>query len=775
MAAPRASGPAHAPPPSGRLRRWFTRDARYDVPASLIVFLVAVPLSLGIAAASGAPVLAGLIAAVVGGVVAGSLGGSPLQVSGPAAGLTVVVAELVGQFGWAVTCAITVAAGALQLLLGACRIGRAALAVSPSVVHAMLAGIGVTIVLGQLHVLFGGAPGTSAWENVRDLPGQVLDLNHPSTIIGLAVIALLLVWPRMPAKLRAAPGPLVAIVLATVVAWALALPVERVELPDSPLSALHLPQLPEGSQWGAFVVGVLTMTLIASVESLLSAVSVDKMRPGHRSDLDRELIGQGGANLVSGMIGGLPVTGVIVRSSTNVRAGARTRASAVLHGVWVLLFTVLLVGLVEQIPMAALAGLLVFIGLRLVKVADLSAARRHGELMVYLVTVTGVVMLNLLEGVLIGLAVALLSTLRRTVWARVRVERGEGADAEGRPTCSVVVEGTLSFLSVPRLSRVLSQVPQGSAVHLELVVDYLDHGAYEHLRAWRRSHEESGGAVVVEEIGGPGPNARRKHTGHAQRWFSPWSHWQAADPGAPAPDAEVPAPRPGAAPIPRQGRAVDHVLRPLLAGVREYHRRGAPMLRPHLRRLAGAQRPHAFFLTCADSRIVPNVITASGPGDLFTVRNIGNLVPDPRGSGDLSVHAGVQYAMEQLEVPTLMVCGHSRCGAMTALMGGVGEDPVGRWLRWAEPSLAAWRAGHPLRAVAAEDGWSEVDQLAMVNVAVQLDALRAMPIVADATAGGRLRLVGLFFDIPTGTLLMLDESGHRFTPLPGENAVLATP
>ncbi|MGX7825017.1 SulP family inorganic anion transporter [Actinokineospora sp. 24-640] len=748
MGAPRTSGPAHAPPPRrGPFRHWLVANARYDVPASLIVFLVAVPLSLGIAAASGAPVLAGLIAAVIGGVVAGLLGGAPLQVSGPAAGLTVVVAELISHFGWFATCAITVLAGVLQVVLGACRVGRAALAVSPTVVHAMLAGIGATIVLSQAHVLVGGTPGGSTWENVTSLPEAVLTPHVPSALLGLGVVALLLLWPRTPTAVRRVPGPLVAIALATVAALALA--VDRVSLPSAPLSALHLPALPEG-QWGAFAAGVLTMTLIASVESLLSAVAVSKLRPGARTDLNRELVGQGVANIASGMVGGLPVTGVIVRSSTNVRAGARTRVSAVLHGVWVLLFTVLLVGLVEQIPMAALAGLLVVVGAQLVDREHIRSALRHGELAVYLVTLSCVVFLDLLQGVLIGLACALLATLRRIVPARVRVEAGE-SDAEGRPTCSVVVEGTLSFLSVPRLSRVLAQVPEGSAVHLELVVDYLDHAAYDHIAAWRRAHEGNGGTVAVDEIGGPSPRSRRAIAGPTPRWFSPWSHWQRAQPA-----------------IPRQLRADDHLLRPLVTGAREYHRRGAPMLRPHLRRLADTQNPHAMFLTCADSRIMPNVITASGPGDLFTVRNIGNLVPDPRASGDLSVHAGVQYAVENLAVPVVMVCGHSRCGAMTAVHSGPADDPIGHWLRWADKSLAAWRDGHPLGLRAAAEGWSEVDQLAMVNVAVQLDTLRSLPVVARSG----VRLVGLFFDIPSGTLLMLDEARGRFDPLPGKNAVL---
>ncbi len=320
---------------------------RHDLPASLVVFLVAVPLSLGIALASGAPVVAGLIAAVVGGVVAGVLGGSALQVSGPAAGLTVIMAETISTFGWAVTCAITVAAGALQILLGLSRIARAALAISPAIVHGMLAGIGVTIVLGQLHVILGGKAQSSAMENIAELPGQIVARHDAATMIGLLTLVILVFWPRLPEAVRRIPGPLAGITIATVVSVAAGMTLPRVELPGDLLNIRFAPQLP-GDGWGAFVLAVVTIALIASVESLLSAVAVDRLHTGAPTNLDRELVGQGAANMVSGALGGLPVTGVIVRSSTNVAAGGKTRASAILHGVWVLVFVVVLAGLIQS-------------------------------------------------------------------------------------------------------------------------------------------------------------------------------------------------------------------------------------------------------------------------------------------------------------------------------------------------------------------------------------------------------------------------------------------
>jgi carbonic anhydrase len=225
--------PLTAPTGSGgsRLHDWAARTRpilRYDVPASMVVFLVALPLSLGIAVASDAPVLAGLIAAVIGGIVAGALGGSALQVSGPAAGLTVIVAGLVAEFGWAVTCAITVCAGILQIVFGVSRVARVALAVSPVVVHAMLAGIGITIALQQVHVMLGGDSTGTAWGNLIGLPGQLATADAAGLFLGLLVIVVMVAWRWAPVPIAKAPAPLVAIVAATVVSIVVPFDIARI-------------------------------------------------------------------------------------------------------------------------------------------------------------------------------------------------------------------------------------------------------------------------------------------------------------------------------------------------------------------------------------------------------------------------------------------------------------------------------------------------------------------------------------------------------------------
>ncbi|BBX74597.1 carbonic anhydrase [Mycobacterium shinjukuense] len=719
-------------------------NLRHDLPASLVVFLVALPLSLGIAIASGAPLAAGLIAAVVGGIVAGALGGSAVQVSGPAAGLTVVVAELIDKLGWPMLCVMTVAAGALQIAFGLSRMARAALAIAPVVVHAMLAGIGITIALQQVHVLMGGSSYSSAWQNIAALPNGILHHELHEVIVGGTVIAILVLWSRLPATVRIIPGPLVAIVAATALATAVGLDTQRIDLSGNFFQAIGLPKLPEsapgGQPWAhqlsAIVLGVFTIALIASVESLLCAVGVDKLHRGPRTNFNREMIGQGSANVVSGLLGGLPITGVIVRSSANVAAGARTRMSAILHGVWILLFASLFTNLVELIPKAALAGLLIVIGAQLVKLAHIKLAWRTGNFVVYAITIGCVVFLNLLEGVAIGLAVAIVFLLVRVIRAPVEVRPVGGEQSK---QWRVDIDGTLSFLLLPRLTHVLSTLPEGSEVTLNLNADYIDDSVSEAITDWQRAHEARGGVVAIVETSPA--KLHHAHAGPPKRHF-------ASDPIGLVPWRSA------------RGNHRGEGNGSILDRIDAYHRNGAAALHPHIAGLTDSQNPDELFLTCADSRILPNVITASGPGDLYTVRNFGNLVPlDP---ADRSVDAALDFAVNRLGVSSVVVCGHSSCGAMASLLQDTAEQattPMGYWLQNARDSLAAHRQHHPARRSAEASGYPEVDQLSIVNVAIQVDRLTRHPILAPAVASGDLQVVGIFFDISTARVYEVAQEG----------------
>ncbi|GAA0453836.1 carbonic anhydrase [Paractinoplanes deccanensis] len=692
------------------------------MPASIVVFLIAIPLSLGIAAASGAPLLSGLVAAVVGGIVVGLLGGAPLQVSGPAAGLTVIVAGTIGEFGFAGTAAIVALAGGVQILLGVARLGRAALALSPAVVHGMLAGIGLVIALSQIHVVLGGAPQSDAWHNVRELPAQIMGIHGASVLLGLLTMGLLVLWPRL-IRTSLLPAALVAVVVTTVLAAAIGADVQRVDLPGNPLAELTFPRWPDAGP-GPIALAVLTIALVASVESLLSAVAVDRMHDGPRADLNRELVAQGVGNTTSGLLGGLPITGVIVRSSTNVGAGARTRASAILHGVWIAIFVLLCAGLLEMIPMAALAAVLVVVGLRLISLAQIRTYIRHRELPTYVITAGGVVLTDLLTGVALGLAAAVAVMLWRVARCEARVVESETGE------WVVTLTGTLAFIGSGRVARALATIPAGRSVAVEVHLDYLDHGAFQIIEDWREAYEKAGGTVTVREThDGWFHRATSGRLGDGKttpRRFGSWSQWQDLD---------------------RQKRDA------MAAGIQEFERSVAPLVRPHLAGLArDGQAPEQLFITCADSRLVPNLITTSGPGDLFCVRNVGNIVPR-FGDGDSSVGASIEYAVEVLNVRTITICGHSGCGAVRALMtGGFAPDSsLGRWLHQSGVQFA---------------DCEDEERCVTTNVAQQLANLRTYPAVRAAEAAGRLTLTGLYFDLAEARMYTVDESQGTRAPVP---------
>lgn len=387
-----------------------------DLLASLVVFLVALPLCLGIAIASGVPPASGLVTGIVGGVVVGFLQGSSISVSGPAAGLTVIVAGIVAKGGGVLLSAVCLAAGLLQIAAGLARSGRWFNAVPPALVHGMLAGIGVLIVASQSHVMVDDQPAGHGLENLVRLPAAVPaifrgDATHTeAALVGLLTIGTLLAWKRFaPAGLRLVPATLVGVGVATLVTNAAGLPIARVDIPTDVFSAGRLfggealPLLARLDTWST----AFALAVVASAETLLCVGAVDRMAGGPSTDYDRELRAQGVGNTLCGLLGALPMTAVIVRSSTNFQAGARTRAATVLHGTWLLALIALAPWVLRYVAVSSLAAVLVYTGWKLIDRTALAEFRRQGgsELTVYAVTLGAIVATDLLIGIIVGVIV----------------------------------------------------------------------------------------------------------------------------------------------------------------------------------------------------------------------------------------------------------------------------------------------------------------------------------------------------------------------------------
>ncbi|MFA5899379.1 MAG: SulP family inorganic anion transporter [Hyphomicrobium sp.] len=476
-----------------------------DLLASVVVFLVALPLCMGISLASGLPPTAGIITGIIGGIVVGFLAGSPLQVSGPAAGLTVLVWQLVQQYGVEMLGVIVLFAGVLQFAAGLLKLGQWFRAVSPAVIHGMLAGIGVLIFASQFHVMMDSKPLGSGVQNLFGIPGALIDVfttrdSHLTALcVGLLTIASIFAWGSLtPKKWRMLPAPLVGVLVAILVAGVLHLDVAYINVPDNILSVTVFPtwdRLARITEW-PIIVGAISIAFIASAETLLCATAVDQMHRGPRTKYDRELAGQGIGNAICGLLGVLPMTGVIVRSSANVEAGAVTKWSAIMHGFWLLLFVSVLPFTLRYIPVSALAGLLVFTGYKLAypKILPTLLKYGRGEVIIYLVTVVTIVATNLLEGVLVGLGLSLLKLLY--AFSHLDIAKEENA-AENR--VDLRLKGSATLIRLPKLAAVLESLKPGSNVHVHInELDYIDHACLDLLSNWDRQHAGTGGSMTIE-------------------------------------------------------------------------------------------------------------------------------------------------------------------------------------------------------------------------------------------------------------------------------------
>lgn len=478
-----------------------------DFVSSLVVFLVAVPLCMGIAIASGVPPALGLATGVIGGVIVGMISGSPLQVSGPAAGLAVVVFQLVHDFGVAMLGPVLLFAGLIQLLAGRFKFGQWFRAISPAVVYGMLAGIGVLIVAGQFHVMLDDKPRASGLENLLAIPASIWKgifppegtAHHFAAGIGLLTLASILLWNYLrPKSMKVVPGTLIGVVVGTAATALFQLPIKHVAIPDNIWSAFTVPTLSSLTQLTNphLFLTLVVVAVIASAETMLSTAAVDRMHSGDQADYDKELAAQGIGNMLCGLIGALPMTGVIVRSSANVQAGAKTRLSAIFHGVWILAFVLLFPSALRLVPTASLAAILVYTGCKLVDMKHIRHLAGYGRVPVaiYGATVAGIVCIDLLAGVIIGLAL----TVGKLLWKASRLDIHVFPDGD-RQRADMHLEGIASFLRLPQLSAAIESIPVECNIYLHIDrLYYIDHTCLDLLKAVAVQRSERGGVLEAQ-------------------------------------------------------------------------------------------------------------------------------------------------------------------------------------------------------------------------------------------------------------------------------------
>ncbi|KAF0135496.1 MAG: sulfate transporter [Methylocystaceae bacterium] len=505
---------------------------RADILSGFLVFLIALPLCLGISMASGFPPQAGIITAVVGGLLVSRINGSFVTITGPAAGLIVVILDSVqalgdgdAKAGYHYTLAAIVCASVIQMLMGVMKAGKMSAFFPSSAVHGMLAAIGIIIMAKQIHVMLGVKPDAQTlFETIGAIPASIRDMNPEVAIIGGLGLLILIAWSLVKSRrLKMIPAPLVVVIIGMALAQYYDLDDEHIYLflPDYPFLPHHeftigpkflvsIPQnflsgfaFPDFSLIGSsiFWQQVFAICLVGSLESLLSSAAVDKLDPCKRtSDLNRDLAAVGFGNIICGLIGGLPMIAEIVRSSANVNNGARTGWANFFHGLFLLIFVALFPRVIHEIPLAALAALLVFTGYRLASPLEFKKTLAIGwdQLTVFVITIVGVLATDLLIGVAIGIAAEFLFHFWRSVnWGQIFKLHRDIVEIEPG-VYEVKIGGAAFFANYLALKGDLVKLPKGKKIIFDLSESWcVDHTVMENLHHFCEDYEANGGRAEI--------------------------------------------------------------------------------------------------------------------------------------------------------------------------------------------------------------------------------------------------------------------------------------
>ena len=448
-------------------------DFKDDIKSSVVVFLVALPLCLGIALASNAPIASGLISGIIGGIVIGLMSGSGISVSGPAAGLTVIVVNGIATLGSFETFGLAVViAGLFQIIFGIIRFGAVGDYFPTAVIQGMLAAIGLILIIKQFPNAFSR---------------ESIGIN---VISGIA-LGIMLIWERLPFKL--VPGALVAVVVTVLLnqLFDLISPENLVQIPNAVFSNIKIPNF---QSLNLSVLGVaITISIVASIETLLCIDAADTIDPLKRkTNRNRELFAQGVGNTISGLVGGLPLTAVIVRTSTNVTAGGKTKISAIFHGVWLLSLVLFVPDLLRLIPLATLACVLLLVGYKLTQPALYFKMHKRGweQFVIFFSTIIGILATDLLIGILIGLGIAILFELRSPALSCVEILE-EGNDVHIKFTKNV------SFFHKAKIHKIMNDIRPEKKVHIHRHKDVRVHIDVHEIILEYQAKAQIGGRVVL--------------------------------------------------------------------------------------------------------------------------------------------------------------------------------------------------------------------------------------------------------------------------------------
>lgn len=712
-----------------------TKYLAADVIAGITVAFIAIPLSLAIALASGFSPSAGLVTAIIAGIVCALFGGTKLAVSGPAAAMSVLIADTVEKFGVEALVLMGLVAGIMQLLSGIFGLGKLGRYVPLPVIAGFTAGIGVIIIIGQLPRAFGLLPPPesdifSVFLHLKDYFHQI---NGTCLLLVILTIAVIRLLPKLFPKI---PPILPAVGIATFIVYLF-------NLNDVPLigtipNTLPYPTLPHFSSLSLndLFLNAFAIYLLASLETLLSASAIDKLTNDKKHNPDQELIGQGMGNIAVSLFSGIPVTSVIARSATNVRSGAKTRRSSIIHSLVILLTVYAIAPLISMIPIAALAGVLFSVAFSMInrkEFQDLWTTSRS-EAFIYAVTFIVIIFVDLIAGVQAGMIAASLIVLLKAAKTRLHVSIGSHDNV-----IRLSVTGALTFLSIGKISDLetrLEKAKPDSTVILDLSsITNLDSSGAKAISDLFNYCNERDIKFYIKGLPRRYESLLTLCGGHAliENCYLITENELRTKEAALAPQSS-------------RGR--------LIHGFHRFYEERKQNDKRLFEFIAQKQDPHTLFIACSDSRIIPSLITSADPGELFIIRNVGNFIPPYQQQSLYSEAAALEFALTNLDIRDIVICGHANCGAIKAC------HHTNTTL---SPKLEAWIG--MMKAQLMVEKNMTLNDVAKVNVLNQIANLKQYPIVQDKLKHHSLFIHAWFFDFDESLIYEWNANVSAFKPI----------
>jgi len=719
------------------------RNFKFDILSAIVVFLVAIPLCLGIALASKAPPLAGILSGIIGGIVVGGLSGSSVSVSGPAAGLVAVVLSVLLRLGDFNTFLLALTmAGLFQIIIGALRAGFIADYVPSNVIQGLLCAIGILLIIKQLqpafsldhnlhevkHHLINGALGFA-------LEDFYIHIDLGAAFISCFSLVVLIFFEKTRISwLKSIPGPIVVVISGIIINQILVfndsiLQQEGIQLVNIPhftnfsefAAQLSMPSWHALGNPQVYICGLI-IALVASLETLLNINAAEKLDRKRRSvSKDRELIAQGIGNLFAGLIGGIPITSVVVRSSVNIQAGARTKFSTVLHGILLLIFVALLSSWLNEIPLSCLAAILIYTGYKLNKPKIYVAVYNQGmeRFIPFVITLVGIVGDDLLTGIIMGLLASLFFTLRSNSLARLDIIKEYHSTGM---THRLVLPQQTSFLNKASLIAELKTIPKNAQLIIDArYTDYIDKEIIEFIKEFKEDAHLK--PISLNLLG-----FKEHYDIHNYIDFINVTNYDVQSNISPA--------------------SVLHIL--CEGNLRFVHdRRIHRCLKTDLHHTAEKQHPLAVVLGCIDSRVPVETIFDVTLGDLFCIRVAGNVVNE-------DVIASMEFACHFMGAKLIVVLGHTRCGAIQAACDGIQEGHITQLLEKMTPAI---NAEHAIKTDRHGKNEAFVNHVTSLNVGLSLEHIYTQSdILKNMVRESKIGMVGAIYDVHTGIVSFNDFS-----------------